>query len=361
MIVILWIYLVLYAVELFLIVVHWLKFRNISLLEVDELPSVSVLVCARNEEHNLDDSLSSLLALDYPLDKVEILVGNDNSEDNTEEVIQLYAKKSSAIKLIRIEEEKDGLIAKGNVLSQLIDASRFEYQVIIDADMIVTKDWLRFMVSALVAGNDMVSGYTQILRSNWIANLQFMDWQSVLFAMKTMSDFIRPISILGNNMAFKKSSYDSVGGFRALGPTDVEDLGLLQRFQKEGLRTMQLVAAYGHAYTKPQFTFQELLAQRCRWMNGVFTHHFVLGIPAFFARLWVVFALIMVGYNVDWAMLIALYGLWTNWVKSRIMTARTKSHNSIFLIEPIIISLLDTLALLRILFIGKVSWKGRKH
>ncbi|WP_236017361.1 glycosyltransferase [Roseivirga sp. E12] len=361
MVVLLGIYLLLYVVELFLMAVHWLKFKSTSLLEGDELPKVSVLVCARNEEHNLRDSLSSLLSSDYPFDRLEILVGNDNSEDNTESIIQEFVQQNDVIKSIRIDEEKDGLIAKGNVLSQLIDASHFEYQVIIDADMIVTKDWLKLMVSSLVSGNDMVSGYTQILKSNWIANLQFMDWQSVLFAMKTMADFIRPISILGNNMAFRKSTYDRLGGFRGLGPTDVEDLGLLQRFQKEGLKTMQLVEPYGHAYTKPQLTFDELLTQRCRWMNGVFTHHFVLGIPAFFARLWVVMALVMVWFNKDWALFIAFYGLWTNWMKSRIMTTRTKSHDSIFLISPIVISLLDTLALLRIIFIGKVSWKGRKH
>ena len=162
-------------------------------------------------------------------------------------------------------------------------------------------------------------------------------------------------------MTFRKKAYDQVGGFRGLGPTDVEDLGLLQRFQKSGLTTIQLLAPFGHAATKPQLTFDELLTQRCRWMNGVFTHHFILGIPALFARLWVVFGLVALWLDTDLALLIAFYGFGTNWIKSRIVTSRTKSHNSIFLIEPIIISLLDTLALLRLIFAGKVSWKGRKH
>lgn len=355
------IYVLLYVVELLLIILHAIKFKKVSLMPIDELPNVTVLVCARNEEHNLEECLTSLMNSGYPFDNVEILVGNDNSEDATAEIIDRFAKKYNVIKSFNIEDRKEGLIAKANVLSQLIDESRFEYQVIIDADMMVTKDWLRYMVSALANGNDMVSGYTQVQKSNWIANLQFMDWQSVLFTMKVMADVIRPISILGNNMAFKKKAYDKVGGFRGLGPTDVEDLGLLQRFEKNGLTTIQLLAPYGHAATKPQMTFDELLTQRCRWMNGVFTHHFVLGIPALFARLWVVFALISLWFDADLALFISFYGLWTNWMKSRIVTTRTKSHNSIFIIEPIIISLLDTLALLRLIFMGKVSWKGRKH
>lgn len=355
------IYSLLYGVDLLLILMQWLKFKKVPLLSMEKLPNVTVLVCVRNEENNLEDCLKSLMSSDYPFDKIEVLVGNDNSEDGTGEIIDRFVENHKVIKLVYIFDRKDGLIAKANVLNQLIDKSKFEHQVIIDADMLVTKDWLRYMVSALVQGNDMVSGYTQVQKSNWIANLQFMDWQSVLFTMKVMADVIRPISILGNNMAFKKKAYDQVGGFRGLGPTDVEDLGLLQRFQKSGLATIQLLAPYGHAATKPQMTFDELLSQRCRWMNGVFTHHFVLGIPALFARLWVVFALLALWFNADLALFIALYGLVTNWVKSRIVTTRTKSHRSIFIIEPIVISLLDTLALLRLVFIGKVSWKGRKH
>ncbi len=355
------IYVLLFLMELSLIVAHLLTFKKPVLSPYDEQPKVSILVCARNEETNLKDCLDSLLHINYPLEKVEILVGDDNSEDDTAAIVAAYAQVHEVIKPVHIEEEKDDLIAKGNVLSQLIDASSHEYQVIIDADMIVTKDWLWHMVSALLQGKDMVSGYTQVKQSNWIASLQFMDWQSVLFVMKVMADLIRPISILGNNMAFKKSAYDKVGGFRGLGPTDVEDLGLLQRFQQRGLKTIQLLASGGHAYTKPQLTFDELLTQRCRWMNGVFTHHFILGIPALFARLWVVFAVISVWINHDLALFIASYGLLTNWTKSRLMTLRTKSTKSIFLIAPIIISLLDTFALLRIMIFGKVSWKGRKH
>ncbi|OEK01761.1 hypothetical protein BFP97_09650 [Roseivirga sp. 4D4] len=361
MVFLLTVYSLLSVIELALIVIHFWKFKSIALIPKEQTPEVTVLVCARNEEHNLRDCLESLMTSDYPFEKVEILVGDDNSEDSTGDIIHEFANKFKAIKAVDIAHEKDGLIAKANVLNQLIDVSQYECQVIIDADMVVTKDWLRLMVSALKSGNDMVSGYTQVKRSSWFANLQFMDWQSVLFAMKTMADFVRPISILGNNMAFNKTAYHKVGGFRGLGPTDVEDLGLLQRFQKEGFRTMQLVASEGHAYTKPQLTFGELLTQRCRWMNGVFTHHFVLGIPAFFARLWVVFAVLALFINLNLAAFIAFYGLWTNWAKSRIMTTRTKSHDSIFLLSPIIISLLDTLALLRLVLIGKVSWKGRKH
>ena len=335
-----------------------MKFKSVGKLP-DELPSVTVLVCARNEAVNLPRCLASLSGLDYPKEKIEILMGDDNSEDHTWEVIQSHVKQYAYMHGFPIEHEKDGLIAKANVLNQLIEFSKYEYQVIIDADMAVEPNWLKTMVAAL-QDHDMVSGYTQIDRSGPWAQLQYFDWQIVLHSMKAMADTFRPISILGNNMGFRKSAYDQVGGFLGLGPTDVEDLGLLQRFQKAGLRTGQVIDKVGFAKTLAQHSFSEMLTQRCRWMNGVFTHHWLLGIPALFARLWVVFALVFVFNNPEVTLFIFLYGYLMSILKYVSISVRTSSKIKLLGYEPIIISLLDTFALVRILVKGKVSWKGRK-
>ena len=51
----------------------------------NELPSVSVIVAARNEEDNIKNCLQSLLELNYPNEKLEIILVNDESTDKTEE------------------------------------------------------------------------------------------------------------------------------------------------------------------------------------------------------------------------------------------------------------------------------------
>ena len=327
--------------------------------ELKDWPQVSLLVCARNEEVNLRTCIESLLQLDYPKDKFQILIGNDNSTDKTSAIISEFENQSQQVIGISIEHEKEGLIAKGNVLNQLIDQTQHEYQVIIDADMQVSEQWLKQMVSALHE-YDMISGYTQISRQGRWSQTQYFDWQIVLHSMKAMADSFRPISILGNNMGFRKSSYDRVGGFRALGPTDVEDLGLPQRFQKHGLNTGQLILDSGEAYTKPQMAIVEMIEQRCRWMNGVFTHHWLLAIPAFFARLWFVIAACAFLVSPYLSLLILTYGIGFNYIKYLQITSAAKSQRKSILLEPIFISLLDTFALLRISILGKVSWKGRK-
>ncbi len=356
------IYTLLVLFELVLILSFIIDFKVTEYPVHDDLPKVTVLVCARNEEHNISDCLKSIVQSDYPEGQFNILVGNDNSDDNTKEIIKSCEHKYPMIRALDIEHEKEGLIAKGNVLNQLVDASDTEYVVIIDADMVVTKDWLRRMVAELMAGYDMISGYTQILRPGKWAWIQYFDWQVVLHSMKSMADLYRPISILGNNMGFKRSSYDEVGGFRTLGPTDVEDLGLLQLFQREGFKTSQMVTRTGYAKTKPQQSFNDIIVQRCRWMNGVFVHHWLLAIPAVFARLWIIFAVVALFREVDLAIGIIIYGMTSSQLKFYFMELRSGARLSVYYyLEPIIISLLDTIALLRLMFVGKVSWKGRKH
>lgn len=353
------IYSVLFTVELILMLFFRLKFKTSTKAE-SYLPKVTVLVCARNEEHNLRRCLDSILTLNYPQESMQVLVGDDNSEDGTWEIINHFQQKHTHIKGVKVENEKEGLIAKANVLNQLIDLSTDEFQVIIDADMEVQPNWLRTMVGALKE-SQLISGYTQIASVGRYSHLQFFDWQIVLHSMKAMADAIRPISILGNNMGFRKSAYDQVGGFRALGPTDVEDLGLLQRFQKAGLQTSQVIEQTGFAETQPQLTFSEMITQRCRWMNGVFTHHWILAVPAFFARLWVVpFLLTLFVAYFDLALFILSYAYFTTCLKYWQMHKHTNRKFKLFLYEPFFISLLDTFALLRIIFKGKVSWKGRK-
>lgn len=356
--VVLVIYALIVLVELLLIFSFQFSMKRMTVQKGVDGP-ISILVCARNEEDNLRRCLNSLIRSNYELSVVEILVGDDHSTDGTAEIIAEFEQAHDFIHGIRIEDMKDGLIAKGNVLAQLVDQAQHEKTLIIDADMKVSSSWMSTM-SQLLDQYDMVSGFTMIDKDFYRPQIQFFDWATVLHSMKAMADLWQPISILGNNMGFTKKAYDRVGGFKALGPTDVEDLGLLRRFQKHGLTTFQYLGEEGKAYTKAQADWKAMLEQRCRWMNGVFTHHWLLGIPAFFARLWVLVFAICYAFGLWFSPYILIYGLLFPMIKYLQVTARAGNRYKLLLSTPAIISLLDTFALIRMLLFGKVKWKGRK-
>lgn len=357
MIVLLIIYGILALAELLLLISFTAQFKKTSGV-LSKTSEVSVLICARNEEANLSSVLDTLLASDHDLKRVEILVGDDNSTDGTSVIVQQYAKEQECISYFQIDENKDGLIAKGNVLAQLMDVAQYEKVLIIDADMKVSKSWLSTMAQ-LLDDHEMISGLTMVDKDFYQPKIQFFDWAVVLHTMKVMADVSQPISILGNNMGFKRTAYEKVGGFRALGPTDVEDLGLLRRFQSFGLKIFQYVGSKGKAFTKGQNGWNEMIQQRCRWMNGVFSHHWLVGIPALFARLWFVIALCTLPFSATLGAGIIIYGILLNSLKYFQLTAQANNRYIFALHLPVLISLLDTFALIRILLFGKVTWKGR--
>ena len=65
-------------------------------------PSISIMVAARNEEENIEDCLRSLLNVDYPLSKLEILVGDDGSTDQTFKKVQAIASEYDHVQLFSI-------------------------------------------------------------------------------------------------------------------------------------------------------------------------------------------------------------------------------------------------------------------
>ena len=351
-------YVVILLVELVLILSFQFRFKKNPVDQIVSTP-VSVLVCARNEEENLRRCLNSLIRSNYDLSQVEILVGDDHSTDRTPEIIAQFMHEYPSIRSIKIDDRKEGLIAKGNVLAQLVAHAQYEKILIIDADMKVADSWLMTM-SQLLEQHDMVSGFTMIDKDYHRPQMQFFDWATVLHSMKAMADLWQPISILGNNMGFTKRAYDQVGGFKALGPTDVEDLGLLRVFQKAGLTSFQYLGKEGKAYTKAQQGWRAMLEQRCRWMNGVFTHYWLLAIPAFFARLWMPVFLLCFAFGFWFSPYILIYGLLFPTIKYLQVTARANHKYKLLFSSPAIISVLDTFALIRTLVFGKVSWKGRK-
>ena len=69
--------------------------------QADETPSVSLIVAAHNEEDVIERRLENLLALDYPADRLEIVVASDASDDRTDELVERIAAREPRVRLVR--------------------------------------------------------------------------------------------------------------------------------------------------------------------------------------------------------------------------------------------------------------------
>ncbi len=103
-------------------------------------PTVSVLMSAHNEEKNIESKILSLLHLDYPDQRIEILIGSDGSTDKTEEIISKYA--NHRLKLFRAQNRQ----GKPNMLNILAKEAKAEIIVFTDARQNLDKDCLKELV-----------------------------------------------------------------------------------------------------------------------------------------------------------------------------------------------------------------------
>lgn len=112
---------------------------NYNKITEDDLKFISVLVPAYNEEKNIKKKIENILSLDYPKNKLEIIIGSDGSYDNTVNICKEYARHFNNI--ICLDEKRGG---KVNIINRMVSIAKGDYILITDADtQIITKDALK--------------------------------------------------------------------------------------------------------------------------------------------------------------------------------------------------------------------------
>ena len=134
-------FLVFYSYLLFPLIIRLLaKNRELSPATYtrEELPLLSVLISAYNEEEVIGEKIITVLESDYPAGLLEILVGSDGSSDNTNNVLKQLQKQYPVLKLFLFEERQ----GKPGVINQLAKEARGEILVITDANVMLQKETL---------------------------------------------------------------------------------------------------------------------------------------------------------------------------------------------------------------------------
>lgn len=115
----------------------WGLVRRRSVERADVTPSVSLVVAAYNEERGIRDKLENTLALDYPADRLEILVGSDGSSDRTEEIVAGYEPR---VRLFSFPRR-----GKIHVLDDLVNEARGEILLFSDANTLYEPSAVRML------------------------------------------------------------------------------------------------------------------------------------------------------------------------------------------------------------------------
>lgn len=236
-------------------------------MESEFLPKISILIPSRNEEDNLPFSLKSLEKIDYPKEKLEIILGNDNSEDSTPQLLQAFSDKYAHVKYINIPkaEPKETLKAKTRALNFLIKESTGEFLFFSDADIELPSGWINAMLKNLEPNTGVLVGVTAFRNGDFLNAMQGTEWLMALTMMQFFSDYKIPTTGMGNNMMVSREAYEAVGGYEKIGFSIVEDYALYQAIIAKGFDFKHVFEPEVVAYTRPPANFLE---QRKRWIKG---------------------------------------------------------------------------------------------
>lgn len=188
-------------------------FKKIRLEESQTLPSVSVVICARNEEDNLLEFLPKVLMQDYP--EWEVVVVNDCSEDQTDLVLNEYARVFPHLKVVHFPPDDHYKHGKKMALLVGIKSARHEHLVFTDADCYPTSDqWLKNMVAGFTEKKKIVIGYSSFEKEKSFLNLLIRFdgfWHGVMYLSAAIGG--KAYMATGRNMGYVKSLFFRLKGF----------------------------------------------------------------------------------------------------------------------------------------------------
>ena len=232
---------------------------NLS-IKTKKHPTVTIIVPCWNEEFTVSKTIHSLLSLDYPKDKLKIMIVDDGSTDKTWEKIQKFQNNPQ----IEIYTKENG----GKYTALNFGISRLNSDLVgcLDADSYVHKDALKNIIMYFKDREIMaVAPSVKLWQPKGpLQLLQKVEYGFGIFTRK-MFHYMHAVYITpGPFSIFRTDVFKKLGGYKHAHNT--EDIEIALRMQKNGYKI-----AHAHnamVYTVPPDTLRKLLKQRVRWVYG---------------------------------------------------------------------------------------------
>lgn len=274
-------YVVIGLLAAFCIFYLWLEVRFYRALgtvrvgesEVEPKPKVSILIAARNESAGIRATLDSVLAQDYS-GEWDIWIANDRSTDDTGAILEEYAGNNpERLHILTITEIPEGVSPKKFALSQMIGACEGTILCLTDADCIVQPTWVSGIVREFEPGIELVAGHSYIPtepgKSPALICMQAIETLIYRVAGTAGLAMHLPLTSTGNNLAYRKSFFESVKGFEnVIKIQSGDDDLLMQKLAADRPWAMRYCVEPGtFVTTSGKETLKELWEQRKRWAS----------------------------------------------------------------------------------------------
>lgn len=277
------------------------------------LPSVSVVICARNEEDNLFKNLPIILNQVYP--DFEVIVVNDQSQDDSMHIIKAYKKDYPFIKYIELEKNKHRNFGKKLPLTVGIKGATKDFIVVTDADCTPkSKYWLQHLAKNNTEDKEIVLGYSPYEKTKGFLN-KLIRFDTTTIAITYMSFAKTALAYMGvgRNMGYSRAKFEEVGGFKShyhIASGD-DDLFIKDAATRKNVAIDMSPKSF--VYTEPKKTWKKWISQKQRHFTTSGEYRLInklfLGIfPLSMFLLYISFFILL--FNTEWYyFVLAVFGL----------------------------------------------------
>jgi len=276
------IFIFIFALQLFFFGFFFLRFLRYKERTSSQVPKgVSVVICARNEYHQLKENLPLILSQDYP--DFEVIVVNHASDDDTAFLLSQMTTQYQHLKIVEIKEDINFFHGKKFPLSIGIKSATNDWVLLTDADCKpVNARWIKHMVKGFSEDRHIVLGYGAYLSSNSLLN-RLIRFDTVQIALQYFSFALAGIPYMGvgRNMGYKKSLFYENKGFTSHYSIHSGDDDLFVNKTATRSNTSIITNPESFTLSQPKTNFREWFAQKRRHLTTgryyKWKHKFLLG------------------------------------------------------------------------------------
>ena len=264
----------LYFLLLVWFITGWRKLPNFNFVASDNAEyKFSIIISARDEAENIENTILDLAMQDYPSTHFEVLIINDSSDDDTLEIAEKLIKERSLqhFSVIDLEESKKIAVGKKVAIGKGVETAKYEWIVSTDADCRRSESWLSCLAS-FIAGNDVVFVSAPVSfhdEKSLFSKMQTLEFMSLIGIGAASIGHNRPTLCNGANLAYKKEIFKEVEAYAdSMHLASGDDEFLLHKVSaKYPGKTGFLKHKQALVFTKAKAGMRDFFNQRKRWVS----------------------------------------------------------------------------------------------
>ncbi|MBO6794004.1 MAG: glycosyltransferase [Balneolaceae bacterium] len=329
------------------------------------LPTVSLLISCRNEEEDVADCLQSLTQLTYPKEKLQIILIDDLSTDNTPKILQDFAKAYDHVEFYSGDEfPETHLEAKARGIARAASKAKGEWLFITDADAIVPRNWIQHMLYRTTENSGLIVGTTVTINKTFLATLEKIAGVFTIPVGWGLAGWGIPINGLGPNMAIRREFYERHGGLEAAEFKIAEDHALFGMMKKNGYGILHHMDENIQIKLKPVKKYSQIVSQQRRWIKGGFEgsllEKILIASLLLFAMTFSLFFIFVIIAYPKYGLIFGAIKFVTDCAAYGMLSAKTRNKGLIWLIPLTFVYTIISFIWLPISFLFKrdIAWMG---